>query len=81
MKNLRYLGLGTFLIASALIVPPTIAAQEKRGMMKDEKDMMKDEKGMMKDEKDAMMKDKMKSEKKGQAGKTDDKMKMDEKKQ
>ncbi len=44
MKNLRYLGLGTFLIASALIVPPTISAQEKRGMMKDEKDMMKDEK-------------------------------------
>ncbi|MEX0802676.1 MAG: hypothetical protein WD688_05085 [Candidatus Binatia bacterium] len=46
-----------------------------------EKDMMKDEKDMMKDEKDAMMKDKMKAEKKGQAGKPDEKMKMDEKKQ
>ncbi len=60
------------LIASALIGAP-ISAQEKGGM--------KDEKGMMKDEKDAMTKDKMKAEKKGQAGKTDDKMKMNEKKQ
>jgi hypothetical protein len=42
---------------------------------------MKDGKGMMKDNKDAMMKDKMKAEKKGQAGKTDDKTKMNEKKQ
>lgn len=51
MKNTRYLGLGAFLIASALIVAPTISAQEKGGMMKDEK-------GMMKEGKDAMMKDK-----------------------
>ena len=78
MKNTRYLGLA-LLIASALIGAP-IFAQEKGGM-KDNKGMMKDEKGMMKDEKDAMMKDKMKAEKKGQAGKTDDKMKMNEKKQ
>jgi hypothetical protein len=35
---------------------------------------------MMKDDKEAMMKDKMKAEKKGQAGMTDDKMKMNEKK-
>jgi hypothetical protein len=53
------------LIASALIGAP-ISAQEKGGM---------------KDDKDTMMKDKMKAEKKGQAGKTDDKMKMNEKKQ
>jgi hypothetical protein len=84
MKNTRRLGLA-LLIASALIGAP-ISAQEKggmkddKGMMKDEKGMTKDEKGM-KDEKDAMMKDKMKAEKKGQAGKTDDKMKMNEKKQ
>ncbi len=51
------------------------------GWEKDEKGMTKDEKGMMKDDKDTMMKDKMKAEKKGQAGKTDDKMKMNEKKQ
>ena len=69
----------SMLIASALIGAP-ISAQE-RGGMKDEKGMMKDEKGMMKDDKDAMLKDKMKAEKKGQAGKTDDKMKMNEKKQ
>ena len=55
--------------------------KDNKGMMKDEKGMTKDEKGMMEDEKDAMMKDKMKAEKKGQAGKTDDKMKMNEKKQ
>jgi hypothetical protein len=85
MKNTRYLGL-SLLIAGALIGTP-ISAQEKggmkdnKGMMKGEKDMMKDEKGMMKDEKDAMTKDKMKAEKKGQVGKTDDKMKMNEKKQ
>ena len=78
MKTTRYFGLGAFLIASALIVPSTIAAQDKSGI-KDEKGMMKDEKGMMKDGNDVMMKDKMKSEKKGQAGKTDDKMKTDEK--
>ena len=78
MKNTRRLGLA-LLIASALIGAP-ISAQE-RGGMKDEKGMMKDEKGMMKDDKDAMLKDKMKAEKKGQAGKTDDKMKMNEKKQ
>ena len=84
MKNTRHLGLA-LLIASVLIGAP-MSAQEKggmkdKGMMKDEKDMTKDEKGMMKDEKDAMMKDKIKAEKKGQAGKTDDKMKMNEKKQ
>jgi hypothetical protein len=84
MNNTRHLGLA-LLIASVLIGAP-MSAQEKggmkdKGMMKDEKDMTKDEKGMMKDEKDAMMKDKIKAEKKGQAGKTDDKMKMNEKKQ
>ena len=83
MNNTRHLGLA-LLIASALIGAP-MSAQEggmkDKGMMKDEKDMTKDEKGMMKDEKDTMMKDKMKAEKKGQAGKTDDKMKMNEKKQ
>jgi hypothetical protein len=78
MKNTRHFGLA-LLIASALIGAP-ISAQEKGGM-KDEKGMMKDGKGMMKDNKDAMMKDKMKAEKKGQAGKTDDKTKMNEKKQ
>ena len=78
MKNLRYLRLGAFLIASALIVPPTISAQESA---QEKGGMMKDEKGMMKDEKDAMVKDKMKAEKKGQAEKAEDKMKMDEKKQ
>lgn len=78
MKNTRRLGLA-LLIASALIGAP-ISAQEKGGT-KDEKGMTKDEKGMMKDDKDTMMKDKMKAEKKGQAGKTDDKMKMNEKKQ
>jgi hypothetical protein len=85
MKNTRHFGLA-LLIASALIGAP-ISAQEKggmkdeKGMMKDGKGMTKDEKGMMKDNKDAMMKDKMKAEKKGQAGKTDDKTKMNEKKQ
>ena len=85
MKNTRRLGLA-LLISSALIGAP-ISAQEKggmkdnKGMTKDEKGMTKDEKGMMKDEKDAMMKDKKKTKKKGQAGKTDDKMKMNEKKQ
>jgi hypothetical protein len=54
------------------MVPPAIFAQEKGGM--------KDEKGMMKDERGGITKDKMKAEKKGQAG-TTDKMKMDEKKQ
>ena len=49
--------------------------------MKDNNAMTEHEKGMMKDDKDAMMKNKMKAEKKGQAGKTDDKMKMNEKKQ
>ena len=44
MKNTRYLELGAFLIASALTVAPTISAQEKGGMMKDEKGAM--EKGM-----------------------------------
>jgi hypothetical protein len=78
MKNTRPLGLA-LLIASALI-GASVSAQEKGGM-KDEKGMTKDEKGMMKDDKDAMMKDKMKAEKKGQAGTTDDKMKMNEKKQ
>jgi hypothetical protein len=67
------------LIASALIVAP-ISAQEK-GAIKDNNAMTKHKKGMMKDDKDAMMKDKMKAEKKGPAGKTDDKMKMNEKKQ
>ena len=71
MKTTRYLAL-PLLIAGALMVPPAIFAQEKGGM--------KDEKGMMKDEKGGMTKDKMKAEKKGQAG-TTDKMKMDEKKQ
>ena len=85
MKNIRHLGLA-LLIASVLIGAP-ISAQEKggmkdnKGMTKDEKDMTKEEKGMMKDEKDAMTKDKMKAEKKGQAGKTDDSIKMNEKKQ
>ena len=78
MKNTRHLGLA-LLIASALIGAP-ISAQEKGGM-KDEKGVTKDEKGMMKDDKETMMKDKMKAEKKGQDGKTDDKMKMNEKKQ
>jgi hypothetical protein len=71
MKNTRYLALA-LVTAGALMISPATSAQEKGGM--------KDEKGMMKDEKDAMMKDKMKADKKGQAAKTDDKMKMNEKK-
>ena len=67
------------LITSALTGAP-ISTPEK-GAMKDNNAMTEHEKGMMKDDKDAMMKNKMKAEKKGQAGKTDDKMKMNEKKQ
>jgi hypothetical protein len=62
-ENYTIFSVGCFPVASALIVPSTIAAQDKGGM--------KDGKDMMKDGNDAVMKDKMKSEKKGQAGKTE----------
>lgn len=81
MKTKSVPWIAALLIGSALILPRISPAAEK-DMMKDEKGMtekMKDDKGMMKEGKDAMMKEKMKAEKSGKGGMSDEKMKMDDK--